>query len=140
MKRLNWRLRQRQRNLYTHGIEDILERLEGDLRVVHTIHPREVEPVLKKWIPALGDEVTALETIGAVKRRRGKDAQEYLRRPGVTVVPGKAVFTVKSPNKEGSGFRRKARIVGCGNFQPKGNSEGQLLRWCGGGVGETRGR
>ena len=110
-------------NLYTHGIEDILERLEGDLRVVHTIHPREVEPVLRKWIPALGDEVTALETIGAVKRRRGKDAQEYLRRPGVTVVPGKAVFTVKPPNKEGSGFRRKARIVGCGNFQPKGNSE-----------------
>ena len=54
------------------------------------------------------------------EEKKGQDAAEYLRRPGVTVVPGKAGFTVKPPSNEAAKFRRKARIVGCGNFQPKG--------------------
>ena len=111
-------------NLYTYNIEGVLEDLRGaDLRVVHTVHQKEVEQNLPKWVSALAAEVTALETIGAVKRRRGKDAKAYLQSPGVTIVPGKAVFTVKPPSKEGEQYRRKARIVSCGNFQPKNNQE-----------------
>ena len=59
----------------------------------------------------------------AIKRRRGQDAKEYLAQTGVTVVPGKGVFTVKPPSKPGKKFRRKSRIVSCGNFQPKDNAE-----------------
>ncbi|CAE7605323.1 RE1 [Symbiodinium sp. KB8] len=111
-------------NLYTYNIEGVLEDLRGaDLRVVHTVHQREVEQNLPKWVSALAAEVAALETIGAVKRRRGKDAKSYLQSPGVTIVPGKAVFTVKPPSKEGEQYRRKARIVSCGNFQPKNSQE-----------------
>ena len=35
------------------------------------------------------------------------------------MVPGKAVYTVKPPSKEGTKYRCKVRIVGCGNFQAK---------------------
>eukprot|EP00439_Symbiodinium_sp_Y106_P014523 s9297_g2.t1 len=111
-------------NLYTYNIEDVLQELQGgELRVVHTVHQREVDENLEAWIPSMGEEVTALETIGAVKRRRGKEAITFLKNPGVTIVPGKAVFTVKPPSKEGQKYRRKARIVSCGNFQPKSSLE-----------------
>ena len=111
-------------NLKTYNIEGVLEDLRGaDLRVVHTVHQKEVEQNLPTWVSALAAEVAALETIGAVKRRRGKDAKDYLQMPGVTIVPGKAVFTVKPPSKEGEQYRRKARIVSCGNFQPKSSHE-----------------
>eukprot|EP00439_Symbiodinium_sp_Y106_P081279 s1633_g20.t1 len=81
-------------NLYTRGIEKVLAELDGDLRVVHTVHPSEVEE--------------------AIEQR------------------SKAVYTVNPPNKEGQKYRRKARIVSCGNFQPKSDNEinysGALLR------------
>ena len=93
-------------NLYTYNIEDVLQELQGgELRVVHTVHQREVDENLEAWIPSMGAEVTALETIGAVKRRRGKEATAFLKNPGVTIVPGKAVFTVKPPSKEGQQYR-----------------------------------
>ena len=42
------------------------------------------------------------------------------------------MYTVNPPNKEGQKYRRKARIVSCGNFQPKSDNEinysGALLR------------
>ncbi|CAE7257247.1 RE1, partial [Symbiodinium sp. CCMP2592] len=110
-------------NLYTYGIEEILESLQDELRVVHTVHPREVDQHLPSWIPALKAEMSTLEDIGAIKRLVGQAAKDYLNLPGVQVVPGKAVYTVKPPNKPGSNYRRKARIVGCGNFQAKDDSE-----------------
>ena len=70
----------------------------------------------------------------AIKRRRGQDAKEYLAQTGVTVVPGKGVFTVKPPSKPGKKFRRKSRIVSCGNFQPKDNAE---LNYSGGAASDA---
>ncbi|CAE6958294.1 RE1 [Symbiodinium sp. CCMP2592] len=121
-------------NIYTKGIEKILAELEGDLRVVHTVHPKEVEEAIAEWIPALNAEVSTLENIGAVKRLRGKAARDYMAQPGAVIVPGKAVFTVKPPTKEGTRFRRKARIVSCGNFQPKADNE---INYSGGAVAEA---
>ena len=121
-------------NLYTRGIEKVLAELEGDLRVVHTVHPSEVEEAIEEWIPALRSEVSTLESINAVKRLRGKAARDYMAQPGAVIVPGKAVYTVKPPNKEGSKYRRKARIVSCGNFQPKGENE---VNYSGGAVAEA---
>ena len=109
-------------NLYAHNIEELLGSLDGDLRVVHTVDPKEVEKSLQTWIPSLENEIGALESMSAVTRLRGEAAKSYLA-TGVTVVPGKVVFTVKSPAEEGKGFKRKNRIVGCGNFQQKQEGE-----------------
>ena len=35
-------------NLYTRGIEKVLAELDGDLRVVHTVHPSEVEEAIEQ--------------------------------------------------------------------------------------------
>ena len=122
-------------NLYTRDIENVLNSLEGELRVVHTVHPREMEDNIEKWVPAIEDEVNSLESkLGAVKRHRGQSAKDYLAQPGVTIVPGKVVCTVKPPSKEGQRYRRKARIVGCGNFQPKDPNE---INYSGGAVAEA---
>ena len=110
-------------NLYTYDIEELLEGLSEELRVVHTVHPKEVDQHLPKWIDALKAEMKVLEDIGAIKRLVGQEAKDFLARPGVQVVPGKAVYTVKPPSKEGTRYRRKARIVGCGNFQPRDSAE-----------------
>ena len=110
-------------NLYTYNIEELLEGLSDELRVVHTVHPKEVDQHLSNWIDALKAEMKVLEDIGAIKRLTGSEAREFLARPGVQVVPGKAVYTVKPPSKEGTKYRRKARIVGCGNFQPRDDQE-----------------
>ena len=110
-------------NLYTHNIEELLEGLPEELRVVHTVHPKEVDQHLPRWIDALKAEMKVLEDIGAIKRLVGEEAKEFLARPGVQIVPGKAVYTVKPPSKEGTKYRRKARIVGCGNYQPRDAAE-----------------
>ncbi|CAE7245139.1 RE2 [Symbiodinium sp. CCMP2592] len=115
-------------NLYTYSIEEILSSLQDELRVVHTVHPREVDQNLPSWIPALKAEMKTLEDIGAIKRLVGQAAKDYLNLPGVQVVPGKAVYTVKPPNKPEAKYRRKARIVGRGNFQAKDDSEQNYSR------------
>ena len=54
-------------NLYTYGIEEILEALQDELRVVHTVHavhPREVDQHLPNWVQAIKAEMNALEVIG----------------------------------------------------------------------------
>ena len=121
-------------NLYTYNIEKVLQELDGELRVVHTVHQSEVEANLSEWVESLKDEVEALENMKAIRRRRGQDAKEYLAQAGVTVVPGKGVFTVKPPSKPGKRFRRKSRIVSCGNFQPKDNAE---LNYSGGAASDA---
>ncbi|CAE7777535.1 RE1 [Symbiodinium sp. CCMP2592] len=122
------------KSLYTRDIEKVLAELDGDLRVVHTVHPSEVEQAIDEWIPALKAEVDTLVGINAVKRLRGKEARDYMAQPGTVIVPGKAVYTVKPPSKEGTRYRRKARIVSCGNFQPKSDDE---INYSGGAVAEA---
>ena len=121
-------------NLYTRNIEKVLKELEGDLRVVHTVHPSEVEENLKAWVPSMQKELKTLEEIGAVKRLRGKEARDYMAQAGAVIVPGKAVYTVKPPAEEGQVCRRKTRIVSCGNFQPKNDTE---VNYSGGAVAEA---
>ncbi|CAE7913797.1 GIP, partial [Symbiodinium sp. KB8] len=36
-------------NLYTRDIEKVLKELDGDLKVVHTVHPKEVEENVSAW-------------------------------------------------------------------------------------------
>ena len=63
-------------NLYTRDIEKVLKELDGDLKVVHTVHPKEVEENVSAWVPSMAKELKTLEDIGAVKRLKGKDARD----------------------------------------------------------------
>ena len=110
--------------LYTHGVEEILEALQDELRVVHTVHPREVDQHLPKWVQALKTEMSTLEDIGAIKRLTGQAAKDFLNLQGVQVVPGKAVYTVKPPSKEGTKYRRKMW-----KFPSARSSRGKLFWW-----------
>ena len=109
--------------LYTSNIEELLATMEGDLRVVHTVKQSEVEPNLSEWKEALQAEMDALVNMGAIEKLRGTKAKALLNRPDVTIVPGKGVYTVKPPQKAGRKFRRKVRIVSCGNYVEKSSDE-----------------
>ena len=90
-------------NLYTRNIEKVLQELDGDLRVVHTVHPSEVEQNLEAWIPSMASELKTLEGIGAVKRIRGQAARDYMAQPGVVIVPGRQC-TLSNPLRPKVGF------------------------------------
>ena len=98
--------------MYTPNVESILEALTGPLEVVHNVSPMEVRGALSKWQAAAETEVQSLEDMGAIKRLRGPEARGVLREGEVELIPAKAVWTVKP----GSPYKRKCRIVSCGNY------------------------
>ena len=108
-----------QETLHTPNIEDLLGTVspENPLKVTHTVDPREVLPVVEKWVPAMKAELNSLEQMPAIKKHRGCEAAALRRDPQVVVVPSKLVFTVK-PGVEPGSYRRKVRGVACGH--PRG--------------------
>ena len=63
-------------------------------------------------------ELESLLRLGAIKRHQGRDARRYLEHTRVQPIPSKVVWTVKPPEAgSDSFFKRKARIVACGNFE-----------------------
>ena len=122
---------------YTPDVEKLLSSLSGPLRVVHNVSPSEVKQHLASWTSAAEAEVSALEEMQAIKRYTGEAARELLRSSGVQVLPAKTVFTVK-PGSDTAWYRRKCRVVGCGNFETKdptadlyaGGVPAEVLRIC----------
>ena len=106
-----------QETLYTPNIEDLLAAVspENPLKVTHTVDPREVLPVVERWVPAMKAELNSLEQMPAIKKHRGCEAAALRRDPQLVVVPSKLVFTVKPGVLPGE-VRRKVRGVACGNF------------------------
>ena len=94
-----------QETLYTPNIEDLLATVspEKPLKVTHTVGPREVLPVVEKWVPAMKAELNSLEQMPAIKKHRGTEAAALRRDPQVVIVPSKLVFTVK-PGAEPGGL------------------------------------
>ncbi|CAE7274859.1 RE1 [Symbiodinium sp. CCMP2592] len=100
-------------------VEELLKTLDGHLEVVHNVSLPEVKKYIHLWKEAILKEVNALMDSGTVTRLSPEQTRE-LKKCGLTVLPGKAVFTVKPP-AEAQGparFRRKCRVVVCGNFLP----------------------
>eukprot|EP00439_Symbiodinium_sp_Y106_P021951 s8421_g2.t1 len=97
---------------FTPNVESLLEGLSGPLEVVHQVAPSEVRAHLSKWREPAQEEVSSMERMNAIVRYKGEEARRLLRRPGVEVIPAKGVFTVKP----GKPYRRKVRVVSCGNF------------------------
>ncbi|CAE7562101.1 ycf43, partial [Symbiodinium sp. CCMP2456] len=113
---------------YTRNIEKILAGLTSPLDVTHTVHPDEVAACLEQWRPAILKEVAGIE--GAIEKLHpGTEARKkWLNTPGVQRLPTKFVFTVK-PNdkadlqKPETWYKRKARLVICGNFAVNDGSQ-----------------
>ncbi|CAE7775417.1 RE1 [Symbiodinium sp. CCMP2592] len=103
---------------YTPHIEELLSNLTGPLEVVHQVAPADVKAFPDRWKAAAEEEVNSMVGMNAIVRHSGRAAQDLLKRPNVEVLPAKGVFTVKP----GRPFRRKVRIVSCGNYA-KGVSE-----------------
>ena len=116
---------------YLEGPEEVLAALTEPLQVVHTISPKDVSMHAEKWLPAIKKELGTIEP--AIQRVRPGDDDQYqklLGSPEAVRIPAKLVYTLKPPNQgsitggsQGSPqsspdgfFRRKARIVGCGNY------------------------
>ncbi|CAE7551950.1 RE1 [Symbiodinium sp. KB8] len=102
---------------YTPEVESVLKDLaEGGqrLQVTHTVSPQEVRRNLDLWRPsALKEFKNLTETKNALKV-----VQRHLLPPGCRIVPCKGVYTVK-PDKGDPGYRRKTRLVACGNHVPE---------------------
>ena len=121
--------------VYTPNIESLLDGLQEPLSVVHTVDPRDAEQNCTKWMPPIHKEIGVIER--AVQRLPPDEVRSggWLRRKEVKVVPSKFVFTVKPPDppaqedlphaaREGqANFKRKARLVACGNYAPGTGSE-----------------
>eukprot|EP00439_Symbiodinium_sp_Y106_P019156 s3996_g2.t1 len=103
-----------------YEVEQILADLQGPLEVVHNVSLPEARRYLERWTPAIVKEVTALLNSGTIRTLSPEQTQE-LKKCGLKVLPGKAVFTAKPPSDSeppGQKFKRKCRIVVCGNFLP----------------------
>ena len=106
-------------------VERLLQALQSPLEVVHNVSLQEVRCYIDRWSQAIHKEVDALVSSGTIRRLSPEQTRE-LKKDGLKVLPGKAVFTAKPPNEPAKGqgggerFRRKCRVVVCGNFLPHG--------------------
>ncbi|CAE7336511.1 GIP [Symbiodinium pilosum] len=100
--------------------EQLLESLEGDLQVVHTAIQKELDNLFKggTLVEIDREEALRLERAGALR-----------------LVPSKGVHTLKPPGSEDVKFKRKYRLVLCGNFVAPEEQFGSL--YAGGASAET---
>ena len=119
---------------YVNDIEKVLEGLIEPLRVVYNVNPAEARGNLESWREPLKKELDVVS-----KGFKRVTAEEFRRKgyegnPNITYVPSKIVYTIKPPDQGSSMlFKRKARIVACGNYC---KDEGEEL-YASGASGET---
>eukprot|EP00439_Symbiodinium_sp_Y106_P044585 s732_g5.t1 len=130
------------------GIDDVERYLQGlteELEVVLNVPLEQVKRNITVWIPAIDKELATLFKNGKGGTLRSipmSEARAREARGELTIVPSKLVFTVKPPaqgalkndNTKGGAktnkpkWRRKCRLVLCGNFasRPEGQSQADL--------------
>ena len=96
--------------------EALLDSLEEDLQVVYTVPLRQVRAVLARWETALRKEIENLLATGTVREVPVAELQSVEKQGDVVVAPAKCVFTLKPPARHGDKYKRKCRLVICGNF------------------------
>ncbi|CAE7228630.1 RE1, partial [Symbiodinium sp. CCMP2456] len=112
---------------FTKNIEELLGSLTGPLTVAHNVDPGEATGSFDNWVPAVKKELGSFE--GASRRVRSDDPQVVadLKDGVAKIVPMKVVYTVKPPSEEavsnGQWYRRKARIVACGNMMAESGED-----------------
>ena len=113
---------------YAQNVEDKLSELVAPLEVTYQVDPKEVMEHLSLWEGAIRKEVQNIE-VAIVRLQRGDPVREdWLSKPGVQRLPTKFVFTIKPNSEAKSGdrttwYKRKARLVVCGNLARQDTSE-----------------
>ena len=122
---------------YVEAPEEMFAAVQEPLQVVHTVSPKDVAQYPERWRPAISKEMQTVEV--AIQRFKPGDEgyRELVSDPTAIRIPAKLVYTLKPPTQgatsgdaQGSPatipdgfFRRKARIVGCGNYAPRSDLE-----------------
>ena len=75
-----------------------------------------MKAVLSRWVAAIRKEVENLLLTGTVREVPMAELRSLEKQGRVTVAPAKCVFTLKPPAKHGEKYKRKCRLVICGNF------------------------
>ena len=96
--------------------EVLLSSLEEDLQVVHTVPLQQVRVVLDRWTDAIRKEVENLLATGTVRAVTASEIRQMERAGLVVMAPSKCVFTLKPPSQREQRYKRKCRLVICGNF------------------------
>ncbi|CAE7607413.1 GIP, partial [Symbiodinium sp. CCMP2592] len=96
--------------------EALLDSLEEDLKIVHTVPTVQVKQYLSRWTEAIKKEVEALFSSGTLRKVTLEQAKKMEAEGLVTFAPAKCIFTLKPPQVHGRRVRRKCRLVICGNF------------------------
>ena len=115
--------------------ENLLESLEGDLQVVHTVPLSQVRPVVDRWHQATRKELDNLFQGGTLVEIDREEALRQERTGALRLVPSKGVHTLKPPGSKDEKFRLKYRLVLCGNFAAPEEQFGSL--YAGGATAET---
>ena len=103
-------------NETTEYVEHMLESLTKPLETVHTVDLQEVRRNLAVWTPSMGKEFQTLETSGTLQGIPLQEAKERAAKGELVLVPAKTVHTVKPPGDGDSFYKRRSRIVICGNY------------------------
>ena len=98
--------------------EKMIDELEGDLQVVHTVPLDQVRAALPKWREAMAKEIHQLLK-GTLRPMSLSVARDLERQGKLKLVPSKGVCTLKPPGNKGEKLRRRFRLVLCGNFVAK---------------------
>ena len=106
--------------------ELLLDGLEEDLKVVHTVPTPQVRRALDRWTAAIRKEVEALFASGTLRRATIEEARSLEAEHKVTFAPAKCIFTLKPPQTPGQRARRKCRLVICGNYIRDSSDFGDL--------------
>ena len=126
------------------GVETLLEALPNPLKVVYTVALDEVKQFVTRWREAIHKEAEALLRAHALVPLSAEEQRSLEKSGKLVILPAKGVFTVKPPDQETSTdeggnllppgspqfFKRKARLVICGNFQSKQAQEDSYAGGC----------
>ncbi|CAE7319363.1 RE1, partial [Symbiodinium sp. CCMP2592] len=116
-------------------IEEYLVNLKKDLDVTLDVPLEQVKANLSDWIEPMDKELANLGSkTNAIEPRTLTEARRMVNDGSLILIPGKVVFTVKPPAPEtkaekksaGARWKRKARIVICGNLANQSLSANEL--------------
>eukprot|EP00439_Symbiodinium_sp_Y106_P027774 s2669_g3.t1 len=97
-------------------VEEMLQALTKPLETVHTVDLQEVRRHLPEWVPSIGKEMGTLQDSGTLRQVPLHEAKERAAAGEWVLVPSKTVHTVKPPGEGDGLYKRRSRIVICGNY------------------------
>ncbi|CAE7452429.1 GIP, partial [Symbiodinium necroappetens] len=117
-------------------IEEYLANLKEDLEVTLDVPLDQVKHNLDRWVEPMAKELANLEEkTGAIERWSIAEARKLESEGRLILIPGKVVCTVKPPAPLGPGsppsttprWKRKARVVICGNLAGQSHDPNDLF-------------